>query len=66
MKTFEFFYEGFVILLWLIVVIIHGLSLIYENDYSASNNSIVTFIILGFLQTQIVIKSQIRELKVKK
>ena len=63
MKTFEFFYEGFVILLWLIVVIIHGLSLIYENDYSASNNSIVTFIILGFLQTQIVIKSQIQKLK---
>ena len=63
MKTFETFYEGFVLLLWLIVTLIHGLSLIYENDYSASNNSIITFIMLGFLQTQIMIKREIKKLK---
>ena len=60
MKTF---FEGCVLLLWLIVILIHGLSLIYENDYSASNNSIITFIMLGLLQTQIMIKWEIEKLK---
>ena len=63
MKTFETFFEGCVLLLWLIVILIHGLSLIYGNDYSASNNSIITFIMLGFLQTQIMIKREIKKLK---
>ena len=63
MKTFETFFEGFVLLFWLILLIIHGLSLIYGNDYSASNNSIITYITFGFLQTQIVIKREIEKLK---
>ena len=63
MKTFETFFEGCVLLLWLIVILIHGLSLIYGNDYSASNNSIITFIMLGFIQTQIMIKREIQRLK---
>lgn len=65
MKTFETFYEGFVLLFWLILILIHILSLVYGNDYSASNNSIVTFIIFGFLQTQIMIKWEIQRLKEK-
>ena len=63
MKTFETFYEGCVLLLWLILVLEHGLSLIFVNDYSASNNSIITFIMLTFLQTQFMIKSEIQKLK---
>ena len=66
MKTFETFYEGFVLLLWVILILIHILSLVYGNDYSASNNSIVTFVIFGFLQTQIMIKWEIQRLKEKK
>ena len=65
MKTFETFYEGFVLLFWLILILIHILSLVYGNDYSASNNSIVTFIIFGFLQTQVMIKWEIQRLKEK-
>ena len=63
MKTFETFFEGCVLLLWLIVVLIHGLFLFFVNDYSASNNSIITFIMLGLLQTQIMIKQEIQKLK---
>ena len=63
MKTFEFFFEGFVILFWLILILIHGFLLICGNDYSASNNSIITFIMLGLLQTQIMIKWEIEKLK---
>ena len=64
MKIFESFIEGGVLLLWLIVVLIHSLSkLIDGNDYSASNNSIITFIMLGLLQTQIMIKQEIQKLK---
>ena len=66
MKTFETFYEGFVLLLWVILILIHILSLVYGNDYSASNNSIVTFVIFGFLQTQVMIKWEIQRLKEKK
>ena len=65
MKTFETFFEGFVLLFWLILILIHILSLVYGNDYSASNNSIVTFIIFGFLQTQVMIKWEIQRLKEK-
>ena len=65
MKTFETFYEGFVLLLWVILILIHILSLVYGNDYSASNNSIVTFVIFGFLQTQVMIKWEIQRLKKK-
>ena len=63
MKTFETFAEGFVKLSWLILLLTYGLSLIYENDYSASNNSIIAFIIFGLLQTQIMIKLEIQKLK---
>ena len=63
MKTFEFFYEGFVLLTWLVVVIMNGLSVLFVDDYSASNNTIITFIVLGLLQTQIMIKSEIQKLK---
>jgi hypothetical protein len=63
MKTFEFFFEGVVLLTWLIVLLIHSLSLFFVNDYSASNNSIITFILLGLFQTQFMIKSEIQKLK---
>ena len=63
MKTFETFYEGVILLTWLIVLLIHGLSLIFVNDYSAPNNSIITFIMLTFLQTQFMIKREIQKLK---
>ena len=63
MKTFETFCEVVVPLTWLILVLIHSLSLIFVNDYSASNNLIITFIMLTFLQTQFIIKSEIQKLK---
>ena len=61
MKTF---FEGFVLLFWSILVLIHGLlSLIYWKDYSPSNDLIISFIILGFFQTQVMIKREIQKLK---
>jgi hypothetical protein len=66
MKTFETFYEGVVLLTWLILLLSYGLSsLIYGKDYSPSNNLIITFIILTFLQTQFMIKWEIQKLKEK-
>ena len=64
MKTFEFFYEGVVLLTWLILLLSYGLSsLIYGKDYSPSNDIVITFILLGFLYTQIIIKQEIRRHK---
>ena len=65
MKTFETFYEGFIILFWLFLFLAHGFLLICVNDYSASNNTIISFIIFGFLQTQVMIKWEIQKLKEK-
>lgn len=64
MKTFKTFCEVAVVLFWIILVLIHSvLSLIYWKDYSPSNDLIITFIVLGFLHTQIMIKWEIQKLK---
>ena len=64
MKTFETFFEVFVDLFWLILLLMHGvLSLIYWKDYSPSNELIIDFIIFGFVQNQIMIKQEIQKHK---
>lgn len=66
MKTFETFFEVVVVLFWMILVVYNALSsLIMGTDYSPSNDSILTFIIFGFLTTQIWIKWEIQRLKEK-
>ena len=60
----EIFFEVVVVLLWIILVILNSLSsLIMGTDYSPSNNTILTFIVFGFLTTQIWIKWEIQRLK---
>ena len=64
MKTFKIFFEVVVVLIWCILVICNSLSsLIIGEDYSPSNDSILTFITFGFLTTQIWIKWEIQRLK---
>ena len=64
MKTFETFCEVVVTLTGLILILIYSVSsLIYGEDYSPSNDLIITFIMLTFLQTQFMIKSEIQKLK---